>query len=86
MNEQELQTTLKELQDVMVCMDGRLEKIEKQQSEAKDYSAQLTERTQNVRKNFFYDNFLNSKFLRLTIDHPQIRQNFRLNPILNYFV
>lgn len=43
MNEQELQTTLKDLQDVMVSMDGRLEEIEKQQSEAKDYSAELTE-------------------------------------------
>ncbi|MGJ1410592.1 hypothetical protein ACR78Z_13030 [Sphingobacterium thalpophilum] len=43
MNEQELQTTLKDLQDVMVSMDRRLEEIEKQQSEEKDYSAELTE-------------------------------------------
>lgn len=43
MNEQELQTTLKDLQDVMVSMDGRLKEIEKQQSEAKDYSAELNE-------------------------------------------
>src|SRR5690606_6073877 len=43
MNEQELQTTLKDLQEVMVSMDGRLEEIEKQQSEAKDYSDELAE-------------------------------------------
>ena len=43
MNEKELQTTLKDLQDVMVSMDGRLEEIEKQQSEAKDYSDELAE-------------------------------------------
>ncbi|MBK1442565.1 hypothetical protein JHJ32_21375 [Parapedobacter sp. ISTM3] len=43
MNEQELQTTLKDLQEVMVSMDGRLQEIEKQQSEAKDYSDELAE-------------------------------------------
>ncbi|WP_286850799.1 MULTISPECIES: hypothetical protein [Sphingobacterium] len=43
MNEQELQTTLKDLQEIMVSMDRRLEEIEKQQSKAKDYSAELTE-------------------------------------------
>lgn len=43
MNEQELQITLKDLQEVLVSMDKRLQKIEKQQSEAKDYSAELTE-------------------------------------------
>ncbi|AFL85811.1 hypothetical protein Belba_3304 [Belliella baltica DSM 15883] len=41
MNEQELQVTLKDIQDVMVSMDGRMQQIEKQQSEAKDYSAEL---------------------------------------------
>ncbi len=43
MNEQELQTTLKDLLEIMASMDGRLQEIEKQQSEAKDYSAELTE-------------------------------------------
>ena len=43
MNEQELQTTLKDLQEIMVSMDGRLQEIEKQQSETKDYSAELAD-------------------------------------------
>src|SRR5690606_13316612 len=43
MNEQELQTTLKDLLEIMASMDGRLQEIEKQQSEAKDYSVELTE-------------------------------------------
>lgn len=41
MNEQELQTTLKDLQDVIVSMDDRFQQMEKHQSETKDYSAEL---------------------------------------------
>ncbi|WP_028296887.1 hypothetical protein [Olivibacter sitiensis] len=41
MNEQELQTTVKDQQDIIVRMDKRVQQIEKQQSETKDYSAEL---------------------------------------------
>ena len=41
MNEQELQTTVKDIQEIMVSMDGRLQEIENQQSEPKDYSAEF---------------------------------------------
>ncbi|MGO1671431.1 MAG: hypothetical protein ACTHYC_11465 [Sphingobacterium sp.] len=41
MNGQELQTTLKDVQDIMVSMDGRLKQIEKQQSDITDYPAEL---------------------------------------------
>ncbi len=41
MNEQELQTAVKDQQEIMVLMDRRVQQIEKQQSETKDYSAEL---------------------------------------------
>ncbi|MGJ1240581.1 hypothetical protein [Sphingobacterium siyangense] len=41
MNEQELQTTLKDQQEIVVLMDKRVQQLEKRQSEAKDYSAEL---------------------------------------------
>lgn len=41
MNEQELQTVVKDQQEIMVLMDRRVQQIEKQQSETKDYSAEL---------------------------------------------
>ncbi|WP_312362607.1 hypothetical protein [Sphingobacterium sp.] len=43
MNEQELQTTLKDQQEIMVRMDERVQQIEKQQSETKDHSEELTQ-------------------------------------------
>lgn len=43
MNEQELQTTVKDQQDIIVSMDERVQKLEKQQSETKDYSAELAQ-------------------------------------------
>ncbi|WP_341831308.1 hypothetical protein AACH28_19995 [Sphingobacterium thalpophilum] len=43
MNEQDLQTTLKDLQEVMVSMDDRFQQMEKHQSETKDYSAELAQ-------------------------------------------
>ncbi|SFB96168.1 hypothetical protein SAMN05421747_102333 [Parapedobacter composti] len=41
MNEQELQTTVKDQQDIILLMDKRVQQIEKRQSETKDYSAEL---------------------------------------------
>lgn len=41
MNEQELQTAVKDQQEIMILMDRRVQQIEKQQSETKDYSAEL---------------------------------------------
>jgi len=41
MKEQEIQTILKDQQDILVQMNDRLHQIEKQQSETKDYSAEL---------------------------------------------
>ncbi|WP_028298616.1 hypothetical protein [Olivibacter sitiensis] len=41
MNEHELQTAVKDQQEIMVLMDKRVQQIEKQQSETKDYSAEL---------------------------------------------
>lgn len=41
MNEQELQTTVKDQQEIMVLMDKRVQQIEKQQSETKDYSVEI---------------------------------------------
>jgi len=41
MNEQELQTAVKDQQEIMVLMDRRVQQIEKRQSETKDYSAEL---------------------------------------------
>lgn len=41
MNEQELQTAVKDQQEIMVLMDKRVQQIEKQHSETKDYSAEL---------------------------------------------
>jgi|SRR5690606_9958473 len=41
MNEQELQTAVKDQQEIMVLMDRRVQQIEKQQSETKDYSTEL---------------------------------------------
>ncbi|HBI87128.1 MAG TPA: hypothetical protein DDY75_04480, partial [Sphingobacterium sp.] len=43
MNEQELQKTLKDQQDIMVSMDERVQQLEKRQSETKDYSAELAD-------------------------------------------
>lgn len=43
MNEQDLQTTIKDLQEVMVSMDDRFQQMEKHQSETKDYSAELAQ-------------------------------------------
>src|SRR5690606_2884287 len=41
MNEQELQTTVKDQQDIILLMDKRVQQIEKLQTETKDYSAEL---------------------------------------------
>jgi len=41
MNEQELQTAVKDQQEIMVLMDKRVQQLEKQQSETKDYSAEF---------------------------------------------
>lgn len=41
MNEQELQTAVKDQQEIMVLMDRRVQQIEKQQSDIKSYSAEL---------------------------------------------
>lgn len=43
MNEQELQTTVKDQQEIVVLMDKRVQQIEKQQSETKDHSEELTQ-------------------------------------------
>lgn len=43
MNEQKLQAIVKDQQEIMILMDKRVQQIEKQQSEAKDCSAELTE-------------------------------------------
>ena len=43
MNEQELEKTLKDQQDIMVSMDERVQQLEKKQSETKDYSAELAD-------------------------------------------
>jgi len=43
MNEQELQTAVKDQQDIVVLMDKRVQQLEKQQSENKDYSAELAD-------------------------------------------
>ncbi|MGM1430148.1 hypothetical protein ACS126_12885 [Sphingobacterium lactis] len=41
MNEQELQTTIKDQQDIMVRMDKRVQKLENRQFDPKDYSAEF---------------------------------------------
>ena len=43
MNEQELQTAVKDQQEIVVLMDKRVQQIEKQQSETKDYSEELAQ-------------------------------------------
>lgn len=43
MNEQELQTVVKDQQEIVVLMDKRVQQLEKQQSESKDYSEELAE-------------------------------------------
>src|SRR5690606_6699577 len=43
MNVQELQTTVKDQQEIVVLMDKRVQQLEKQQSETKDYSEELAE-------------------------------------------
>lgn len=43
MNEQELQTAVKDQQDIVVLMDKRVQQLEKQQSKTKDYSAELAQ-------------------------------------------
>lgn len=43
MNEKELQTAVKDQQDIVVLMDKRVQQLEKQQSETKDYSAELAQ-------------------------------------------
>ncbi len=51
MNEQELQKTLKDQQDIMVSMDERVQQLEKQQSETKDYSAELADIGKKLKSN-----------------------------------
>lgn len=51
MNEQELQTTLKDQQDIIVSMDERLKEIETQKPEIKDYSAELAEIRKRLESN-----------------------------------
>lgn len=41
MNEQELQTAVKDQQEIVVLMDKRMQQLEKQQSETKDYSVEI---------------------------------------------
>ncbi|MDM1046972.1 hypothetical protein [Sphingobacterium hotanense] len=43
MNEQELQTAVKDQQEIVVLMDKRVQQLEKQQSETKDYSEELAQ-------------------------------------------
>lgn len=48
MNEQELQTTVKDQQEIIVLMDKRVQQLEKQQSESKDYSAEIAQITKKL--------------------------------------
>lgn len=43
MNEKELQTAVKDQQEIVVLMDKRVQQLEKQQSENKDYSSELAD-------------------------------------------
>lgn len=43
MNEKELQTAVKDQQEIVVLMDKRVQQLEKKQSENKDYSAELAQ-------------------------------------------
>src|SRR5690606_12402593 len=43
MKEQELQTAVKDQQEIVVLMDKRVQQLEKQQSETKDYSEELAQ-------------------------------------------
>lgn len=43
MNEQELQTAVKDQQEIVVLMDKRVQQLEKQQSETKDYLEELAQ-------------------------------------------
>ncbi|WP_028296875.1 hypothetical protein [Olivibacter sitiensis] len=48
MNEQELQTAVKDQQEIVVLMDKRVQQLEKQQSESKDYSAEIAQITKKL--------------------------------------
>ncbi|MEN5195362.1 hypothetical protein [Sphingobacterium faecium] len=48
MNEQELQTAVKDQQEIVVLMDKRVQQLEKQQSETKDYSEELEQITKKL--------------------------------------
>ncbi|TCV19617.1 hypothetical protein EDC17_1004139 [Sphingobacterium alimentarium] len=51
MNEQELQTAVKDQQEIVVLMDKRVQQLEKQQSETKDYSAELADIVKKLESN-----------------------------------
>ena len=51
MNENELQTAVKDQQEIVVLMDKRVQQLEKQQSETKDYSAELADIVKKLESN-----------------------------------